>query len=299
MKYVWIGLAILVVILLIIYFIRRKRAIRKVRSTCVTEKLCRVNSILEPFGFAFDLGDGIVISRNDGWQRDLGYTDLYDIKAPFLNMVMDAEPIYFDYCGKHYRLELWKGQYGITTGAEMGLYIKDESSPFSRKYYRSARDDERIKMGFILFKECKLFSRCHISWWLTGFDVGVFSRPKDLGMKIFVELFDEEMTASFVNGLLCAGYDPNDIEVDCNCVYFCFGKPKNFKLNHWFKIVKFIVQIFNRINCSLYMFFTRMFNKSLDKIAYITYMFPHLSKFIIRLCIPRRKHKKCRKNHKK
>lgn len=299
MKYILIAGIILLVILIICYFIKRRNAIRKVRCKCLSEKLCHVNNILEPFGFEFELKDGIVISKNDAWQRDLGYTDFYDIKAPFLSMVMNAEPIFFDYDGKHFRLELWKGQYGITTGGEMGLYVREENSDMPKNFYRCALDSERLNMGFALYKKCYLFSRCDKSWWLTGFDVGRFSRPKELMMQAYVELENEYMCQSFVNGLLNAGYSPNKIEVCGNCVYFSFCEPYNYKLNHCMKFVKFVAQIFNRINCSLYMFFTRPFNKSLDKIAFITYMFPHLYKLIIKICLPKRKHKKCRRRKKR
>lgn len=289
MKYILLAIIILIILCIICYIIKKRRAIRKVKCTTVHEKLNHVNNLLKRFGFEFELKDGIVISKEDPWQRDFGYTNFYDIKAPFLNIVFAAEPIFFEYDNKCYRLELWKGQYGITTGAEMGLYIKETD-----KFYRSTCDQEKLEMSFILCKNCYLFSRANLTWWLTGFNVGLFSRPRDLTMKVYITLKNEEMTASFIKGLLKAGYNPNQIEVYCNTVSFCFNKPKNYKLNHKFRLVKCIAQFFNRINCAIYMFITRPFNKALDKLALIMYMFPHLYKLIIKITIPRRKHKKCK-----
>ena len=42
--------------------------------------------------------------------------------APRFQMVFDALPVYFDYQKKTWLIEFWKGQYGINTGAEIGIY---------------------------------------------------------------------------------------------------------------------------------------------------------------------------------
>lgn len=79
MKYFIIALVVLVVILLVVlYLIKRKRVIHKVRHMSEEEKLCEVNKALSPFGFAFDVKQDIVISKNDSWQRDVGYSDFFD-----------------------------------------------------------------------------------------------------------------------------------------------------------------------------------------------------------------------------
>jgi len=58
----------------------------------------------------------------------------------------------FNYDCKNYRIEFWKGQYGLTTGAEIGIYIQD-----GKDFYRAAKDTERLDMSFTLIKNCKLF----------------------------------------------------------------------------------------------------------------------------------------------
>lgn len=291
--------ALLVVLFLVFYFIKRKRVIHKVRHMKEEEKLCVVNKALNPFGFAFDLKQDIVISQDDSWQRDIGYSDFFDLKAPYLNMVMDCEPIYFSYDDKCYRIEFWKGQYGITTGAEAGIYIREEDT-HKKEEYRCANDTEILPMQFELYKKCFLFKRCGFTWWLTGFDVGKFSRPKDLMLKVCVRFPNQKMQVAFVEGLLEAGYTPNKITVCGNAICFTICKPKNYKLNHRHKLIKCFAQMMNCINCSLYMWFTRCFTRTLDKLTYIRYMAPHLYHFVIKLSIPRRKYKKfCKKKRNK
>lgn len=293
MKYIIFGICVFFfLVFLFCYFWRKRWAIHKVKCTTDEEKLCYINMALAPFGFEFDKNADIVISKNDCWQRDVGYMDLYDKKAPFFNMVMDAEPIYFDYDGKRYRIEFWKGQYGITTGAEIGIYIQDEPTCFLKKIYRCANDGERLKMSFLLNKNCDLFSRCDTSWWLTGFDVGVFSRPKDLKMNICINFPNCEMKDAFVHALLESGYSYDNIEVKDNIVCFHYCCPSYYKPNCSHRLVKCIAQICNYINCHFYMWVTRAFNRTIDKLTYLRFMAPCFYRFIICLSIPRRK-KKC------
>lgn len=292
MKYIVISVfALFILLLFVLYFFRKRWAIRKVKCDTDLEKLTSINAALEPFGFAFHLDQDIVISRNDALQRNFGYTDFYDAKAPFFAMVMDSQPIYFDYDCKHYRIEFWKGQYGITTGAEVGIYIRDDSCGL-KNFYRCCNDDERLNIFFILYKKCKLFSRCGMSWWQTGFDVGLFSKPKDLSMSICICFPDCKMRDAFVVAMIEAGYSRGDLDICGNTVCFNYCSPSYYKPNHMYRIVKFIAQIFNYINCHIYMCLTRPFNRTIDKLTYLRYMAPCLYRFIIKLCVPQRK-KKC------
>lgn len=293
MKYIIIiSLIIFLIIFLIFWHFRKKWAIKKVNCNTDEEKLCAINAILNPFGFEFDIKQDIVISKNNAWQRELGYGDIYDLKAPFLNIVMDAEPIYFDYDYKHYRLEFWKVQYGITTGAEIGLYVREFDSKLPKGFYRCANDNERLKMCFDLCKNCYMFTRKDLSWWLTGFDVFKFSKSKDLKMNVVIKFPNREMQVSFITGLLNAGYSENKININCDEVSFSYCKPLNYKLNNKHKFIKCIAQTFNYINCSILNFITRPFNRTLDKLDYLRYLAPCLYKFVVCKCIPKCKYKK-------
>lgn len=292
----FIILGLVILFLGIFYLFRRKWAIKKVRCRSDEEKLSYINAALEPFGFEFDLHQDIIISRNDAWQREMGYCDFYDEKAPFFHMVMDSLPIFFDYDSKHYRIEFWKGQYGITTGAEAGIYIHDLDSSLPKDFYRCARDFERLNISFMLSKQCHLFSRCDTTWWLTGFYVGLFSRPRELKMKICVQFPCQEMLDAFLKGLKCAGYADSHIEICENftvCFPFCI--PSNYYPNHTHKITKCIAQFFNYINCRIFLHFTRYFNRTIDRLTYLRFFFPGLYRFILCICVPRRKYKKYHK----
>jgi hypothetical protein len=73
--------------------------------------------IMSDLGFTYDETQDIYISRVDSWQRKAGYSFLVDLSAAPVGMIIDCEPIIFDYNGQVYMIELWKGQYDLSTGA--------------------------------------------------------------------------------------------------------------------------------------------------------------------------------------
>ena len=75
-------------------------------------------------GFKYDPEQDILYSRRDALQRKAGYTYLYDVVAPETTSAnIHCEPIRFVFDARKWMIELWKGQYGIETGAEIGVYV--------------------------------------------------------------------------------------------------------------------------------------------------------------------------------
>ena len=123
--YFFIGFLLLLVLCLGFCFWRRRRAIKKVCCMSCREKQDLLDTILEPFGYYYVCDQDLISTRNDAWQRQAGYRALFDKAALRLHIVFDALPIYFNHCGRTWLIELWKGQYGINTGAEVGIYQAD------------------------------------------------------------------------------------------------------------------------------------------------------------------------------
>ena len=124
--YIFFGIFILICIFFAVFFHRRrKRIIQKIRnmSPCAQKKL--LDELMQPFGFLSCPQQNIITSDIDSWQRTFGYTRLFDYSAPHFKMVFDCEPVYFDYDNKTWLIEFWKGQYGISCGAEIGIYRAD------------------------------------------------------------------------------------------------------------------------------------------------------------------------------
>lgn len=158
-------LAICMVVLfmgLIVYWawIRRRLAIEKVEERTDSQKVKDINEALSLYGFLFDVQQDLVYSHMYPWQRKVGYCRLYDELAPSLNMIIDSEPIYFQYDGRRWLIEFWKGQYGMTTGGEVGVYVTDKEDVdipgiFSGAFYECVSDDDRLQMAYTLKKRIR------------------------------------------------------------------------------------------------------------------------------------------------
>lgn len=134
-----IGLAVALVVWLI--------RVRRFRPTEDKQKQKdMLNADLEAAGFAYEPRGDYFYSRMYCWQRKTGYCRLYDEGASLFNMIMDCEPVTFSYGGKRWLIELWKGQYGITTGGEIGVYnthLEDiHTSRFTGTFYENISDAE-------------------------------------------------------------------------------------------------------------------------------------------------------------
>jgi hypothetical protein len=191
-----------------------------------------IDDTVKLFGYKYEPEQDIFCSRHNAWQRFVGYCRLYDEASAPSSMIIDCEPIYFEYDGKRWMIELWKGQYGMTTGCEVGVYntnLPDIRVPgiFQGPFYKCAEDEDMLDMSFALSKDgSTMFSRSAPHWWLTGFKLGEFSQPSDLSMEVSLKLKDGKMTDAFLEGLTQAGYAASDFSARGNTVELLFDKPR-------------------------------------------------------------------------
>lgn len=305
MKYVCIGIGILLVII-ILWFIctlRKHRAIKCVCQKSKQEKIKTLNDALERFGYIYHEKQDIFTSGRYIWQREMGYCRFYDESAVSLNMVFDCEPVPFFYNGKRWLIEFWKGQYGMSTGGEVGVYVAKEEIDlpgiFSGTFYESVTDEEMLPMEFILKKNGRvLCERYAVHWWLTGFLLGEYSAPNELSMEIKITFPDCEMRNSFLEALYRLGYAKHEVCVRNSTVKIYFTTPKSTQpMRKWRCLVR-LAQYKNRRNCCIYRRFTNYFCTSLDKISYLGCLYPRLYKLVLcvgRLSNKNRKLKKFRK----
>ncbi|MGN0544088.1 MAG: DUF4474 domain-containing protein [Acutalibacteraceae bacterium] len=152
-------------------------------------------------GFDFDSNQGIFYNPKDPWQRNFGFCELYDKCAPLTTMFYDTQRFKFDYAGKNWMIQVWKGQYGITSGAEIGVYNKDPSRTI--EFYDCASDEDCLKMEFDLMKNGELFfhREDESHWWLTGYAPLTATNASEFEMRAKITCKDEEMAAAFAGAL--------------------------------------------------------------------------------------------------
>lgn len=157
--------------------------------------------ILEFCGFEYDPEQCIYTSKMYPLQRYFGFNFIYDMVAPRVGMIYSTKRIEFKYGEKQWMIQLWKGQYGITTGAEIGLYNKPLNRPVQ---YDCASDDELfVVMSYDLYNGNELlFKRApERHWWLTGFKLLEVGIAPVLTMDITLTFDTLEMANSFYNSL--------------------------------------------------------------------------------------------------
>ncbi len=230
-------------------------------STSDTEPVTGYEGIqkeLEAVGFSYDKNQDIFYSCMDAWQRNFGYCKLYDDSSAALCMLIHCEPIKFEYEGKDWLIEIWKGQYGLTTGGEVGVYISDKPiidipDFFNGKFYESADDNNLLQMSYAFKKNGNiLFTRNEKHWWLTGFILGEYSEPDEVSMDVVITLKDTTMTNAFVNALKKAGYRDSELFVEGTTVSFFFNKPHTEQPESQTSLIATINQERNKSLCEKY-----------------------------------------------
>ncbi len=277
--YVIFGIFLAFAILFFFLGHRRKCAvIRKICSMEVCDKICLLNELMEPFGFAYQHGEDAMTSRVDAWQREFGYCALYDQSAVHFGMVFDCEPIYFDYQGHTWLIEFWKGQYGICAGGEIGIYQHDDplnSQQYPTALFQAVPDSQLLPISMRLRHRAGcLFSVGQNHWWLTGFRVGIFTRPEELEMTVSITFPDRAMLQGFTEGLLKAGYRRCDVEVCRLTATFTFANPHSPQPRASRRLAVWFSQWKNHLFCRIYHWITRPYSCTLDRILYLYYFLP-------------------------
>ncbi len=278
---------------------RKKCIIKKICCMSVQEKLCRLNELVNPFGFEYLLSQDIFTSKKDAWQRDFGYCWLYDKSADLFNMVFDCEPIYFDYEGCTWMIELWKGQYGINVGAEIGIYRADSLVSRNQRTTAMFQTEPDCDLPFfeytLYYETSPMYRIAQRHWWLTGFRMGEYAKPEHLLMKTEITFPSCDMQNAFVRGLIDCGYSQEDIHVWNQQVLFRFSRPHTRQPRSAHSIRTAFALWKNRIFLKIYCHVTKHFCFTMDKLLYLYEYMPFAFRHMMHI---RRKKKKKRRRKK-
>jgi len=164
------------------------------------------NDMLALAGYEYDPVQDIYYTSLNPWQRAMGFADIYDQAAPLTNMWYLTLKADFEYGDLLWRLQWWKGQYGVLEGAELGVYTKDPLNQST--FYKCAEDDQLLTMNMDFYHSWadyqsgnRLFTRLEQEhWWLTGFKFGMVN-PKSCVVRATLYAHDDEMADGIEAGL--------------------------------------------------------------------------------------------------
>lgn len=285
-------LLLLAIIAAIIFHFRKKSIIKKVNALTPLEKNELLNNLAKPVGYRYDFSQDIFIARLDATQKNFGYTTLYDLSAPFFNMIFDYETIYFNYGARTWLVEMWKGQYGINSGCELGVYNTDRvltPDQYNLTLFKAVDSKDMPNISLKLNRHRKK-GQCEYSklgrvrqkhWWLTIFKMGSFIKPKELFVNTSITFKDYSMLYSFVDSFRKTLPD-TPYKVSGLTIYFTFDNSHR-KYSLFKRIVRSIALFFCRVYCKWFNFITRPFAKSGDKILYLYYYLPFAIRRLFRV----------------
>ena len=166
-----------------------------------------LRDILRLFGYEYDASQNIYYTHLNPWQRYFGFADIYDNAAAYVAMRYLTLKIDFEYGDLLWRLQWWKGQYGVLEGAELGVYTKNPAN-IDSPFYKCAEDEHLLKMYFEYYESVEDYNNDNMlfmreeqdHWWLTGFKFGVCDPMKNV-IKATLIAWDEDMADGIEEGL--------------------------------------------------------------------------------------------------
>ncbi|MDE6284728.1 MAG: DUF4474 domain-containing protein, partial [Bacilli bacterium] len=165
----------------------------------------------------------------------------------------DTLPIRFYYNNSHWLITFWKGQYGMTTGAEIGIYKTKDKYVTKNTLYFPVMDDDMLDMRYILYKGNDVLLKAQDKhWWLAVFKMGEFSWPHKLSMAINITFPNKEMLHAFLEAFEKLGYKNNDYRVIDTTFYFFYRKPRGRKVWSRFWLHDIVAQASNKHFVRLY-----------------------------------------------
>lgn len=154
-------------------------------------------------GYNYSVKELLAYSPVDVWMRNFGFCLFYDIfsySTPFFNY--HTRRFKFDYDGKEWMIQIWKGNYLISNGGEIGIYNREPGSIGS--YYNAVGDDGLLEMKMDIYHgdELLLSRGPEPHWWLNAFKMSdTVYLPSSLTMKFDIVMKDEEMLKAFCNSI--------------------------------------------------------------------------------------------------
>jgi hypothetical protein len=245
------------------------------------------NQLLSDAGYEYDPSQGIFYTKMNAWQRKYGYCRLYDEAMAPTGMIIDSDPVHFEYAGKRWLIQFWKGQYYLNTGCEVGVYYTEEpdlSIPnlFTGTFYKCVDNADRLEMSYILYKNGReLFHGAARHWWLTGFKTGEFSEPWELSVRIRITLKDAVMCRNFIRAMKKIGYLEHEIISDGISAEFMFDKPRTAQPLTRTEETDWIIQRNNERVCSRFQEITGPYATWPEKLAAIKEKEPFLYEAVI------------------
>lgn len=149
-------------------------------------------------GHNFNYLEMTLYSTVDCWMRNYGFCLFYDVAANLLptNFKYITRRFKFSYDGLDWMVQMWKGNYFISNGGEVGLYWREPGQIGS--YYNCATEEIPMSLQVSIGDKVLVNRPLQEHWWISGFNMSEnFYLPTSLTLKSTLVMPDKEMLEAF------------------------------------------------------------------------------------------------------
>ncbi len=152
-------------------------------------------------GYNFNFYEMVVYTTVDCWMRNFGFCLMYDILANSMPISYSyiTRRFKFEYDGLEWMVQIWKGNYFISNGGEVGIYSRDPAEARAT-FYNCATPEQELEMSLQILNGNKVLVNRPLQrhWWISGFHLGTMRYlPSVLTLKTTIVMPDEEMLEAF------------------------------------------------------------------------------------------------------
>jgi len=117
-------------------------------------------------GYEYNVDQEMLRTAVRGWNSLFGFNIFFDMAAPLLLFNLQTQRFRFSYQGKDWMIQIWKGFYTISNGAEIGIYEKPAGRPV---HYDAS--DTMLEISMKLYQKDELYFDygTQRTWWAGGF----------------------------------------------------------------------------------------------------------------------------------
>ena len=206
-------------------------------------------------GFILDPYQFTIINQKPVFQFFLGFNDFYDMFTWIVNVWADTVKCEFTYGGKDWRIQLWKGGYGLflATGGEIGIYTKPEGTTLQH-YNASTSQEDWLYLKYSIYNRGKLlYTRPspYLTqdegpyWWAPGYRIlsicsDFLSSPRrNVVMDAAIQFKSAEMANAFIGSIKAKGFS------ELTSGSLGLSTPEQYRVSKDGKTVQFIWQNLN------------------------------------------------------
>ena len=158
---------------------------------------------MQETGFNCNYKEALVYAPINCWMRNFGFCFEYDALCYALPVYCyNTRRFHFEYNNKDYMIQMWKGNYLITNGGEVGVYYRDKGKYGT--FYNVVETEDQLDMSLQIWHGDDLLVNIteQNHWWVNGFKMGTrLYSPHSLTLKTTILMTDEEMLKAFTTAV--------------------------------------------------------------------------------------------------